>query len=167
MKNKENWGKNNYGYKPFAEWVWKNYDGTDKINLADWIEEHKGSMFFIGTDSQNYKKHNNCVFTSVLIAYKMRHGGSVVMHRDKCSMISALRQRLMMEAMRSLEVAWYVDGLIANKDIICVHLDVNSNLKFKSGQYKNELISLVASQGFNFSIKPDSFAASKVADNKC
>jgi len=82
-------------------------------------------------------------------------------------MISALRQRLMMEAMRSLETAWYLDSLITNKDIISIHLDVNVNLKFKSGQYKNELISLVASQGYSYSIKPDSFAASKVADNKC
>ena len=158
---------NKYGYRPFAEWAWRSYDGKKKIVIEDFIKEHRGDMFFIGTDSQNYSKRKVCVFTTALIAYKLHSGGSIVMHRDKVSYMEALRQRLMMEAMRSLETAWFVDSKISDKSFIGVHLDVNQSLNFKSGKYKDELVGLIVSQGFDCKTKPDAFAASFCADKKC
>lgn len=155
------------GYRPFNEWTWKNYDGDKKIVLDDFLANHQEDFFMIGTDSQNYSKKRMCVFTTVLIAYKMGRGGSVVIHRDKVPYIQSLRQRLLIEAMRSLEVAWYMDSKVPSKNIIEIHLDVNANLRYRSAQYKDELIGLVASQGFAYAIKPDAFAASGVADRKC
>ena len=89
------------------------------------------------------------------------------MHRDRVAKIDSLRQRLLLEAMRSLEVAWYLDGVIADKNIIEVHLDVNPNIKWRSSQYKEELVGLIVGQGFTAVIKPNAFGASKVADKKC
>jgi len=158
---------NKYGYRPFNEWGWRSYDGRKKIIVEDFIKEHKGDMFFIGTDSQNYSKKRTCVFTTALIAYKFHRGGSIIIHRDKVFYMEALRQRLLMEAMRSLETAWFVDGQIADKSFIGVHLDVNANLKFKSAKYKDELVGLIVAQGFSCAIKPDAFGASFAADKKC
>ena len=73
----------------------------------------------------------------------------------------------MLEAMRSLEVAWYMDSKVPSKNVIEIHLDINSNLRYRSSQYKNELIGLVSSQGFQCLIKPDAWAASGAADRKC
>jgi len=160
--------KENRGYAKFEEWVWKDFDGKKKVSFDDFVTTHPDCFFIIGTDSQNHKKRQQCVFTSVLIAYKMGRGGSVIMHRDRVPVMNALRQRLLMEAMRSLEVAWYLNTKIDDKDIIQIHLDVNSNLKWKSAQYKEELVGLIVGQGFtNVRIKPDAFGASKCADRKC
>jgi len=162
MKNKSN----EVQYPKFSKWVWRNYDGTNIVSVENFIKMHYKDFFFIGTDSQNYKKHWQCVFTTVLIAYKLRHGGSVITHTDKVSYITSLRQRLLLEAMRSLEMAWFLDGKIPKESVISIHLDVNSNIKWESAKYKNELVSLIASQGYKCLVKPDSFAASCVADNK-
>jgi len=69
--------------------------------------------------------------------------------------------------MRSLEVAWYLDTKVKERNIIEIHLDVNSNLKWKSAQYKEELVGLIVSQGFPAIVKPNAFGASKCADRKC
>jgi len=156
-----------WSWDPIVEWKWRRYDGKRKADLDAFIEEHKNDMFFIGTDSQNYSKKNQCVFTSALIAYKMRKGGAIITHRDRTPLMPALRQRLLSEAMRSLEVAWYLDQKVPSKSIIGIHLDVNSNLKYKSGQYKDELVGLIMAQGFAALVKPDAWASSKVADSRC
>jgi len=155
-------------YKPFEEWVWRAYDGRRKINLEEYVRDRRdNNFFFIGTDSRNYSKKRSCVFTSVLIAYtKEHHGGSAVIHRNVVPFMESLRQRLIMEAMRSLEVAWWLTKIIPKENVIGIHLDVNQNLKFKSGQYKNELVGLIVSQGFKALVKPDAWAASCVADSR-
>lgn len=157
----------NRGYKPFSEWGWRNYDGDVSVEVDDFLAAHQEDFFMIGTDSQNYSNKRMCIFTTVLIAYKMGKGGAVILHKDKIPFVESLRQRLLMEAMRSLEVAWYIDSKVPSKNIIEIHLDVNANLKYKSAKYKDELIGLVAGQGYSVLIKPNAWAASKSADRKC
>lgn len=159
--------KKNYDYKPFSEWKWRNYDGDKDVTIEQFIKENSDCLFFIGTDSQNYTKGRKCLFTSVLIAYRMGRGGSVIMCRDKTPFMDGLRQRLLSEAMRSLEVAWYVNGLIPVNKAITIHLDVNKNLQYKSSKYRDELVGLIISQGYSCITKPDAWGASKVADLKC
>ena len=114
MKN-----KSLHGYADFSEWAWKSYDGTSKLDIVEFIGNHKDDNFFIGTDSQNYSKRKRlCVFTSVLIAYKMGKGGTVITHVDKVAYVESLRQRLLMEAMRSLEVGWFLNQHVPSKSII-------------------------------------------------
>jgi predicted RNase H-related nuclease YkuK (DUF458 family) len=160
--------ENKFGYKPFAEWRWRSYDGHNAVVLQDFVNLHnQDDYFFIGTDSQNYSKKQRCVFTSVLIAYRLHKGGSVVLHRNITPYMPALRQRLLMEAMRSLEVAWWLNDKVPSQNVISIHLDVNPSVEFESGKYKNELVGLVVAQGFKCFTKPDAFGASKVADHKC
>lgn len=158
----------NAEYPPFIEWEWKSYDGQKTIDLKEFMEKHRDSEIFVGTDSQNYrKKEKRCVFTTVIIAYKRGKGGNVIMHSDKTGYIDALRQRLLLEAMRSLETAWFIGPLIKKETVVTIHLDVNSNLKYKSSQYKDELVGLVMAQGFNCIHKPNAWAASSCADSRC
>ncbi|MFW5804756.1 MAG: ribonuclease H-like YkuK family protein [bacterium] len=154
-------------WDPFVKWKWRSYDGKKNIDVCDFIENRKQDLFFIGTDSQNYSKNNICQFTTVLIAYRMKKGGAVITHKIKVPYMDSLRQRLVMEAMLSLEVAWYLDQKIPKESIVGIHLDVNRNLKYKSGQYKDELVGMIIGQGFNALTKPDAWAASSVADAKC
>ena len=155
------------GYAPFNEWKWKNYDGDKNVSVDKFLIDHREDFFMIGTDSQQYANKKLCVFTTVVIAYTLGKGGAVILHRDKIPYIKDLRRRLMMEAMRSLETAWYIDPKVSSKNVIEIHLDVNPNFMYRSSRYKDELIGLVASQGYSVIIKPDAFGASSVADRKC
>lgn len=169
--------KNNQSeYPPFSQWVWKSYDGKKNRNIDEFIKQHEDAQFYIGTDSQQRK--DKCVFTTVLIGYRMGRGGAIILHSDKTSKYESLRQRLLMEAMRSLELAWYLDGKIPSDTFMAIHLDVNENLKWKSAKYKGELVGMVMAQGFvsgrdkysksNRRVfwKPDAWAANSVADRK-
>lgn len=154
-------------YPEFSSWEWKSYDGTQKVDIQNFIKSNLDADFYIGTDSQNYqrgKKH--CIFTTVVVAYRKGRGGSIVLHTDKTNYMEHLRQRLLLEAMRSLETGWCVEKLIKKNSIVTIHLDVNENLKYKSAQYKDELVGLVMAQGFKAQWKPYSWAASGVADSK-
>lgn len=154
-------------YKPFEDWKWRDYSGETSVDIKDFILEYKDRHFFIGTDSQNYSKKRETVFTTALIAYEMGHGGCVILHKDKVPQIDHLRQRLLIEVMRSVETAWFLDKCIPSKQIIGIHIDVNQSLQFKSGKYKDELVGFVIGQGFKALIKPDAWASSKVADSRC
>ena len=155
-----------YNYPEFSEWKWRSYDGKRSVDIERFIADHKEDFFFIGTDSQNYSKKRICAFTTVLIAYKLHKGGAVITHKDTGPYMENLRQRVLMEAMRSLELGWYLSTQVPQSSIIGIHLDVNSNLRYKSSKYKNELVGLVAAQGFEALVKPDAWAASTVADAK-
>jgi predicted RNase H-related nuclease YkuK (DUF458 family) len=154
-------------YEPFENWKWKTYTGK-KYDIDEFIKENNSSKFFIGTDSQNYsKKNGRCVFTTVLIAYEKGRGGKVLTHTDTKPFMSHLRQRLLIEAMRSLECAWYLSSKLPEDNVLTIHLDVNENLRYKSSKYKDELVGMVMGQGFNAVWKPNSWASSSVADSKC
>lgn len=157
--------KDIWGYPPFVEWVWKSYDNTKVVNIDDFINLHKDAQFYIGTDSQT--KEKKCIMTTALIAYHLGKGGSIIIHNQRVPHFQALRQKLLAEAMRSLETAWYVDPKISDQIPLVIHLDVNSNLKWKSGQYRDELVGMIVGNGFNCKAKPEAWGASKVSDRKC
>ena len=154
-----------WSYPPFSQWAWKSYDNTRVVSIDDFIKSHSEAEFFIGTDSQTEK--SKCTLTTALIAYHWGAGGSIIIHTQKVPIFMSLRQKLIAEAMRSLETAWYADPKIPEESTIVIHIDVNSNLKWKSGQYKNELVGMVMAQGFLCKCKPDAWGASKVSDRKC
>lgn len=154
-------------YPLFSTWAWKSYDGTNSVNVQEFVRANLDADFYVGTDSQNYRKgKRHCTFTTVLVAYRRGKGGSVILHSDKTAYQEHLRLRLLTEAMRSLETAWFLSGLIPKQNIVTIHLDVNDSVKYKSGQYKDELVGMIMAQGFKCAHKPYSWAASGVADAK-
>lgn len=154
-------------YPAFPTWDWKSYDGTKNVDITEFIRKNLDADFYVGTDSQNYRKgKKHCVFTTVLVAYRKGKGGNIILHTDKTPYMEHLRQRLLLEAMRSLETGWFIEGLIKKNSVVTIHLDVNENLRYKSAQYKDELVGLVMAQGFKAQWKPYSWAASGVADAK-
>ena len=153
-------------YSPFEKWQWNNFAGDKTINIDDFIKTNIENYFFIGTDSRNSPELKKSIFTTVLVAYKFGKGGIIIIHKENTRLMDSLRQRLLTEAMMSLEVGWFLNTKIPPENLIAIHLDVNASLKFKSGKYKDELVGLVAAQGFNAIVKPDAWAATSVADSK-
>jgi len=162
-------------YPKFDDWVWKSH--LNKIiDPTEFINDHIDHMFFIGTDSQNYgrkrSKPSRCIFTSVIIAYKRGRGGISITSTNKTEYIRSLRQRLMIEVMRSLECAWFLDKFVDEDSAvkICkpeIHMDVNIDPKHKSSLYRQELVGIVTAQGFEAVCKPNAWAASIIADRFC
>lgn len=157
--------KDIWGYLPFTEWIWRDYNSPMIKNIDEFVNRHSTAQFYIGTDSKTRGKR--CVMTTALVAYHLGKGGDIIIHTQKIPGFQSLRQQLIAEAMRSLETAWYIDPKIPEQSTIAIHLDVNSNLKWRSGQYRDELVGMIMAQGFHSAVKPDAWAASQVADRKC
>ena len=177
--------KDPYTFDPVSEWTWRPYEGDYKIDPIEFISKYKDRLFFVGTDSQSYAKSRTCVFTSVIVAYNYDkvagtgHGATVIRYTDKRALVpkEALSAKLTVETQRSIEICKMVENqLIALSDdehnymenLVGVSIDCNyDEAKGKSGRYKDMLIGMVIAYGWKAFIKPDSFAASTVADNKC
>ena len=175
--------KDPYSYDSFDKWVWQKYETNHTLDLDEFISENRDCLFFIGSDSQNYPKSKKCVFTTVLVAYRMGKGGRIARYVDKRPMIpvEALSARLTVETQRSIELCRYLEEKlldfsvadeVGNDDcytnnIVGISIDVNADEKFKSGRYKDMLVGMVLAYGFECFVKPNAWASSKVADNKC
>jgi predicted RNase H-related nuclease YkuK (DUF458 family) len=168
--------------KEFAEWEWKYYQGGEKTGIDEFVERYPDAEFYIGTDSQKHSKKGTkyWTFTSCLIAYTRRKGGNAILcsenvkidwetkgKPEKSVRLGLLRQRLLVEAYKSLEIGWYLNKKVGDSQIMTIHLDVNPSAKFDSGRYKDELVGFITSQGFNCEIKPNAPAASWAADARC
>ena len=55
----------------FNTWEWRTYSDHKAMELEQFIKDHKGAEFYVGTDSQNRPKKKACVFTSALIGPEM------------------------------------------------------------------------------------------------
>lgn len=173
--------KQEHTYADFSEWRWRRFYENDTVILDDFLAKHakEGRTMNVGTDSKIHG--NKTFFATAIVAHRTGLGGAVTIHTDKVPTYPSLRQKLVMEAMRTLETAWYLSSKLSDDIRIRLHVDVNNELKWKSGQYKEELVGMIMGQGFVsykdvigdpdeyprlVLWKPDSWAASSVADRR-
>ena len=175
--------KDAYTFDSFDKWIWRKYETDHILDINEFISKNRDCLFFIGTDSQNYPKSKKCVFTTVLVAYRKGKGGTIARHVDKRPMIpvEALSARLTVETQRSIELCKYLedrlfylslednlsDDKYYTKNIVGISIDVNNDSQHRSERYKDMLVGMVVAHGYSAFIKPDAWASSKVADNKC
>lgn len=134
----------------------------DTVNLIDKYPEGSFKVI-IGTDSQ--KKGSQVVFITVIVVYRKGKGGTYYLRQDKVSKPISLKEKIYKEATMSLEVADILRNLTANKEIygnLEIHVDVGENGETK--KLIKEIINFVSERGYKIFVKPNSFAASKVAD---
>lgn len=129
----------------------------------------EGFHLVVGTDSQNYSDTKMVV---VIAVQNVGHGGIFFYDILRMKRIDNMRQKLFYETSLSLK---YADKLISqiedycekiNFDFsnvsFCIHVDVGK--KGKTSKLIPELVAWVKACGYDCKIKPDSFAASSIAD---
>lgn len=142
---------------------WQTLSGVPIPDIAQWVKDNsqEGQLVHIGTDSLGVNKKTQFV-TVVAILTPMK-GGKVAYTRTSVPRINSLREKLLKEVWRSvnlgLELSPHVPGELT------VHIDANPIVRHQSSKYVQELTSLVVSQGFKAQLKPDAWAASHCADH--
>ncbi len=119
----------------------------------------------IGTDSLPNNKEKICFVTAVII-HRVGKGARYYYCRQNEKQMTGLRQRIYYETYSSLEVAARLTAKLAENgksDLnIEIHLDVGE--KGDTKDMIKEVVGMVIGSGFAACIKPDSYAASTVAD---
>lgn len=124
----------------------------------------------VGTDSQN---HSDTKVVAVIVAQREGHGGIYFYDVEHVNRIQDVRQKLNYETQKSLTYADELIKIIEDNDkysemflnsSFSIHVDAGHSNLGKTKELIPSLVGWIKSCGYDCSVKPDSFAASSVAN---
>lgn len=117
----------------------------------------------IGTDSQ--VKGGVTEFATVIVFLREKRGGFMFIHNEHTRQKYALKERMLVEVGKSIEIAYSLCDLFTQYDVdMEVHADINTNPEFKSNVALKDAMGYILGMGFAFKAKPDAFASTCCAD---
>ena len=120
----------------------------------------------IGTDSQVRGK--SVEFATVIVFLREKKGGFMFIANYKSRQRVTLRERMILEVGRSVEISYHLCNLLDEFGVeLEVHADINTDPHFQSNVALKEAMGYILGMGFVFKAKPDAFASSSCADKVC
>ena len=117
----------------------------------------------IGTDSQVKSKETE--FATVIVFLREGRGGFMFIHNEKNIQKYSIKERMLVEVAKSIEIAYELCDLFTKYDVdMEVHADINTNPHFRSNEALREAMGYILGMGFAFKAKPEAFASSCCAD---
>ena len=117
----------------------------------------------IGTDSQ--RKGKEIEFATVIVFIRKGKGGFMYIHNEITKQRMSIKQRMLMEVGKSIDVAYALSRLFTLYNVdMEVHADINTNPNFKSNDALKEAMGYIVGMGFAFKAKPEAFASSNCAN---
>ena len=124
----------------------------------------------VGTDSQNF---SDTKVVTVIVAQSEGHGGIYFYHIERVNRIQDVRNKLNYETQTSLTYADELIKTIESKEeyldmylnsSFAIHVDAGHSDHGKTKELIPSLVGWIKSCGYECEVKPDSFAASSIAD---
>ena len=117
----------------------------------------------IGSDSQ--VRNGVIEFATVIVFLREKKGGFMFISNSRETSKMGLRERMITEVAKSVEVAYSLCDLLDQHDVALeVHADINTDPHFQSNTALKEAMGYILGMGFVFKAKPDAFASSSCAD---
>ena len=117
----------------------------------------------IGTDSQVRGKVTE--YATVIVFVREGKGGFMYISNTKDEKKRSLKERMITEVGRSVEVAYSLCDLLDKYEVeLEVHADINTDPSFQSNRALKEAMGYILGMGFVFKAKPNAFASSSCAD---
>ena len=141
------------------------YDGVIE-KVAEYIKRDTDFKYkvIVGTDSES--RNNKVDFVTVIVVHRLGKGGIYFWQKNQVEKIFSIPERIAKETQLSIELAWKIRDTFQHNGLSGyepeVHLDIGENgitrdmIKWVTG--------MVLGSGFEYKIKPESFAANTVAD---
>ncbi|PZN12914.1 MAG: hypothetical protein DIU69_02115 [Bacillota bacterium] len=133
--------------------------------ILDYIREVPDAQYklIIGTDSQ---VRQDTQFITAVVVHRLGKGARYFYQARKQRKIASLRQKIFYEASLSLSLATRLAERLAARGgrlpNVEIHLDVGT--QGDTRDLIREVVGMVVGSGFHAKIKPESYAASSVAD---
>jgi len=138
---------------------------SDEVSTVLMREKEMGHELkvCIGTDSQ--VKSKVIEFATVIVFIRKGKGGFMYIHNEITKQKMSIKQRMLMEVGKSIEVAYALCNIFSRYSVdMEVHADINTNPNFKSNDALKEAMGYIVGMGFAFKAKPDAFASSSCAN---
>lgn len=152
--------------------LWRTFNGDQiKLPIKEAVENAIAREFAngnklkvcIGTDSQVKGKETE--FATVIVFLRQGHGGFMFIHNEKTLLQYNIKERMLVEVAKSIEVAYELCDLFTTYNVdMEVHADINTNPQFKSNDALKEAMGYILGMGFAFKAKPEAFASSSCAN---
>ncbi|HOY17942.1 MAG TPA: ribonuclease H-like YkuK family protein, partial [Haliscomenobacter sp.] len=147
---------------------WRKFDGQRiELPIKDAVEKtiirekelgHKLKVC-IGSDSQ--VRGGTVEYATVIVFLREKKGGFMYIQNSRETRRMSLRERMIFEVSKSIEVAYALCDLLDKYDVeLEVHADINTDPHFESNVALKEAMGYIVSMGFEFKAKPDAFASS-------
>lgn len=137
-------------------------------DIVDFLKERPECRYtiIIGTDSLRLP-NNRADFVSAIVVHRVGNGGRYYWRRDDFGLFHTLRDRIIQEVLASIDVAKeLLEVLKARKNLPAwnfeIHADIGENGETK--KLIQEVVGMIRANNFEVRTKPESYAASKVAD---
>ena len=151
---------------------WRKYNGdkidlpiveaVEKVILRETAAGHRLKVC-IGTDSQ--VRNGITEYATVIVFLREKKGGFMYIASAKSDKPMSLKERMINEVGKSVEVAYALCGLLDKYKVeLEVHADINTDPSFKSNTALKEAMGYILGMGFVFKAKPHAFASSSCAD---
>ena len=146
---------------------WKNSTGKifELREVVSIIENFPTAQIHVGTDS--HFKTGYLIYASVIAIHQPGICARYFFRRTKNTSRkekTPLKSRLMKEVQDSIEIANTLRNLIGQDRNICVHADISENEKNRSSVVCEQAKNWIIGMGFDFKLKPISWASSSIAD---
>ncbi len=152
--------------------LWRRFNGElidlpikSAVEVAIRREHEAGNRLkvCIGTDSQ--VRSHETEFATVIVFLREGRGGFMFIHNEKTLTQYSIKERMLVEVAKSIEVAYELCDLFTLYDVdMEVHADINTNPGFKSNEALREAMGYILGMGFAFKAKPEAFASSSCAN---
>ncbi len=137
-------------------------EAVEKTIIAEKEQGHRLKVC-IGTDSQ--VRGSVTEFATVIVFLREKKGGFMFISNYKDERNMPLKERMILEVGKSVEVAYALCDLLDKYNIeLEVHADINTDPSFQSNKALKEAMGYILGMGFVFKAKPDAFASTSCAD---
>ncbi len=162
-------------YQNHLEMRWRRLDGrrieepieveVERI-LKKEREENNRLKVYIGSDSQ--VRGRIIEFATVIVFLREKSGGFMLISNETQKGRIGLRERLLHEVTRSVQIAYRLCKLLDRYKIdLEVHADINTNPQFRSNATLQDAMGYIVGMGFTFKAKPEAFASTSCANKVC
>lgn len=141
---------------------WDIFKAVERAIQREQNEGHRLKVC-IGTDSLVRGVQTD--FATVIVFLREKKGGFMFINKESTLKETTLKERMVLEVSKSVDVAYKLCGLFDKYDVeLEVHADINTDPQFKSNVALKEAMGYIMGMGFQFKAKPDAFASSSCAD---
>lgn len=151
---------------------WRRFNGQQieepilqAVEKAIVQETEKGHRLKVCIGSDSQVRGTAIEFATVIVFLRERKGGFMFISNSKTTQKMSLRERMISEVAKSVEIAYALCDLLDKHDVeLEVHADINTDPSFQSNQALKEAMGYILGMGFVFKAKPEAFASSYCAD---
>jgi predicted RNase H-related nuclease YkuK (DUF458 family) len=135
--------------------------------VSDFIQQDPNREYkiIVGTDSER-RPNNRADFVTAIVVHRIGNGGRYFWRHLEMEKIHTLRDRIWQEVLLSIDLSKELAVLLKNAGLnkcgFEIHVDVGEKGETKS--LIQELVGVIRANHFEAKTKPESYAASKVAD---